>query len=87
MANPFTGLPEPPPPPPPEETKTVDSAGILTLLGLACLAIGLYYLVLEPGNPDGSGLSGGTVTIHRLYMGQTFTLAGVIFCAAAWRPR
>jgi hypothetical protein len=59
----------------------------LTLLGLALIGIGLYYLVLHPSNPSEFGGDSGTVTIHRLVIGQTATLAGVIFCAVAWRPR
>jgi hypothetical protein len=70
-----------------DEQKGVDSMGGLTLLGLACLAGGFYYLVIAPGNPDGYGLSGSTVNLQRLYIGQTLALAGAIFCAAAWRPR
>jgi hypothetical protein len=40
------------------------------------------FLLIPP-----RGLGIDTVNIHRLYIGQTATLAGVIFCAAAWRPR
>lgn len=71
-------------------TKTSnDTSGqslFLTLIGLACIAVGLYYLVLHPSNPGEYGDS-DTVTLHRLVLGQTATLAGVVFCAAAWRPR
>src|SRR5688572_10400152 len=42
----------------------------LTLLGLASGFVGLYYLFMAPGNPHEYGLSSGTVTIHRLYIGQ-----------------
>jgi len=66
---------------------TSGQAIFLTFLGLACIAVGLYYLVLHPSNPDEYGSDSGTITLHRLVLGQTATIAGVIFCAAAWRPR
>jgi len=58
---------------------TGDASGqaiFLTLLGLTCIAVGLYYLVLHPSNPGEYGGDSGTVTIHRLVLGQTATLAG-----------
>lgn len=59
----------------------------LTVVGLSCIAVGIYFLVLHPSNPSEYGTGSGTITLHRLVLGQTATLAGVIFCAAAWRPR
>src|SRR4051812_33068317 len=63
------------------DRKEMDSGAQLTLLGLACLAAGFYFLVVAPGNPDEYGLTGSTVNLQRLYIGQTLALAGAIFCA------
>jgi hypothetical protein len=76
---------------PANSSSTGDSLSIggvlLTLLGLLCVAVGLNYLVFNPGNPGEYGLARDTINMHCLAIGQTFTLAGAIFCAAAWRPR
>jgi hypothetical protein len=55
---------------------------------LISLAIGLYFL-LNPEAPAqyGSSYSSGVVSIQKLTLGDTFTIVGAIFLAAAWRPR
>ena len=76
---------------------TARASGVaLTLLGLACLAVGLYFL-LNPavdnfdaylaGIQTGISVPREVVNIHRLTLGETFTIVGAIFLAAAWRPR
>jgi len=52
------------------------SGGVFTVLGL--------YFLLAPGLM-GSDYS-DAVDIHRLTMGETFTIAGVILQAAGWWP-
>jgi hypothetical protein len=73
-----------------------ESRAPLTLLGLACLAVGVFYLVNPeaPVNIDRSSLGvfstaipESVVNLQKLIIGQTFTIAGAIFLAAAWRPR
>jgi len=61
-----------------------NSVVILTVVGVACLAIGLTALLLSPSDP---GQVGDAISMRRLVIGQTFTLAGVIMCAIAWQPR
>lgn len=56
----------------------------LTLAGTLCLAVGFYFLVLAPGTS--SGLGGTVVNLQRMTLGETLSLMGAIFLAAAWRP-
>lgn len=78
---------------PPQTTLAMDPAAttwLLTILGLLCAGVGLYYLLVEPSAPDATDFLGtgrGTVNLHRLYLGQTLTIVGAIFLAVAWRPR
>jgi hypothetical protein len=68
----------------------VQSTAPLTLVGFLFVAIGLYFLVLEPGAATGdyTGLvPSRVVNLQRLAMGETFTICGAVFLAAAWRPR
>ena len=72
---------------PAEQSRVVASSNsvvVLTVVGVVCLTIGLNFLLLTPSNPDQVG---NAISIQRLIIGQTFTLAGVIVCAVAWRPR
>jgi hypothetical protein len=71
-----------------------ESRGPLTLLGLCCCAIGLVFLLNPEAPVDRSSLGlyesalpGGVANLHKLALGQTFTIVGAIFLAAAWRPR
>lgn len=64
-------------------TNRTDDGGrgtLLGVIGLACVLLGLYYMVWQPGITGEEDLRG-------LVAGQTAILAGVIFLAAAWRPR
>ncbi len=71
------------------------SGVVLTVIGLAFLAAGLYFLVLNPGvavDRSGAGALASLVpdrvaNLQRLAMGETFSIVGAIFLAAAWRPR
>jgi len=65
---------------------------LLTSLGLAFMLVGLNFL-FNPGVPVdgayrgiGSVLPDNVVNLQRLTMGETFTIVGAIFLAAAWRP-
>lgn len=51
------------------------------LLGLGCLAFGLWFLVVQPTQ------SGDVVNLQRLTIGETSSIAGAVFLAAAMRPR
>ncbi len=76
-------------------TSTPDAtAGLImcNVLGVLFLLVGLYFLVVEPGNPVADTLPDSVagirvVNFQRLAIGQAFTVAGAIFLAAAWRPR
>jgi hypothetical protein len=68
----------------------------LTLLGLICIAAGVFFFLNpeSPMNIDRSSLGmfaglipDSIVNLQKLILGQTLTLAGAIFLAAAWRPR
>jgi hypothetical protein len=56
----------------------------LTAVGILCLVVGLYFLFVAPG--DTAVLGHDVVNIQRLTIGETFTIIGAIFLAAAWRP-
>lgn len=58
-------------------------ADICITLGLIGLALGFYFLYVEPT----SSTSTTTVNLHRLTLGQTATIVGAIFLAAGIRPR
>jgi len=65
---------------------------LCNVLGIVFLLAGLYFLVLEPGNPLADALPDSVagirvVNFQRLAMGQAFTVAGAIFLAAAWTRR
>jgi len=76
---------------------------VLGLAGIGSLLVGLYFLVVAPGQPlpqnesqtqtttpassPPSLLAGGVVNLQRLSLGETFTICGVILIAAEWRPR
>ena len=55
----------------------------LWVLGALAGAIGLYYVVLAPGESDTSLLGRDLVDLHRLALGMTFTSASAVFLAAA----
>ncbi len=99
----LTPLPESLPrlPPLPDETRPGDDYGSATrafwctLIGLALVAAGAFFLFIQRGEPGveipygvAPGLGGrGVANLHRLTIGQTLFISGVIFLAAAWRPR
>jgi hypothetical protein len=61
---------------------------LCVLLGLVLVLVGLFYLLSHPDAPK-SAFSFGrpTVNLQHLFVGATFTISGVIFLAAALRPR
>jgi hypothetical protein len=71
----------------------------LTATGSMCLAIGLFFLIVAPGEPldpetalqlqrlTGRSAPSSVVNLQRLTIGETFSLMGTILLAAAWRPR
>ena len=56
---------------------------ILGVIGILFEVIGLYFLLVGPS----VATTGDIVNLHRLTLGETFTIAGAIFVAAQWRPR
>lgn len=65
------------------------SAGACALIGLACLAIG-GYLLIDPTItvPGYAGIGTEKVAnIHMMTLGETLSIIGAIFLAAAIRPR
>ena len=56
--------------------------------GLTCSVVGGYFLIVpSEGSAEFLGRSIELVNFHRLYLGQTLTIIGAIFLAAAIRPR
>ena len=55
---------------------------ILGLAGVLLAVIGLGFLV----SPAADGAA-GIVNLHKLTIGETLTISGVILIAAQWRPR
>ena len=53
------------------------------------MLVGLYFLLIAPGETVSGeyGLTREVVNIQRLTIGETFTIVGAVFLAAAWRPR
>lgn len=57
--------------------------------------LGGLYLLVNPGvkvdaaslGALGASIPSEVVNLQRLTMGETFTIVGAIFLAAAWRPR
>jgi polyferredoxin len=60
-------------------------AALLIVAGVLLLIIGVWYLVLVPGE-DTVGL-GTVVNLQRLYIGQTAAIVGGIFFAAGLHER
>jgi len=53
---------------------------------------GLYFLLVAPGETvSGLGALGQSdmrvANLHRLTLGETFTIVGAIFSGFAWRPK
>lgn len=74
------------------QTSPRSSAGrdLLTIVGILAVLVGLWFLLVHPGDPSvGDVLGNGreVVNLQRLAVGQAFTVAGSVFLAAAWRPR
>lgn len=56
-----------------------DSIDIIIIVGVICIVIGLWFLLVAPSE------GGGIANIHRLTLGETFTIVGAIFVSAGWR--
>lgn len=60
-------------------------------LGLFCLGVGFYFLLVNPSEEIGGdyvAIQGSRVAnIHRLTLGETFSIMGTIFLAVGLRPR
>jgi hypothetical protein len=57
------------------------------MIGLPLLALGFYFLVMAPGEAEVEIMNRTVVNMHRLALGQTSSICGSIFLAAALRPR
>jgi hypothetical protein len=66
----------------------VETGAPLTIIGILFMLVGVWHL-LNPGLPgyEGALLGRGVANLQRLAIGETFTIAGAIFLATAWRPR
>ena len=53
---------------------------VLTVIGILSLLIGLYFLLLAPGEGE------GVVNLQRLTIGETLSICGAVFLAAGMRP-
>jgi len=71
------------------DTRTGVTAGnqeLCVVLGIAFLLIGANYLLKpSPGGGDQMGLS--VVNLHRLTMGETWSIVGAVLLASGIRPR
>ncbi len=56
-----------------------DPARRCVVLGSVSLALGLYFLIIAPSE-GGAGIA----NLHRLTLGETFTITGAIFLSAGW---
>lgn len=70
----------------------IHTGALLTLIGGLFMLTGLHFLLIAPGQPagdtgNGYGLPREVVNIQRITIGETFTIVGGVFLAAAWRPR
>jgi hypothetical protein len=78
-------------PPPAANSLTVGEFG-LYLFGWLSLLAGLYFLFVSPNTRPADtdyGIARDIpqfINLHRMYIGQTFTIVGAIFLAAACRP-
>ncbi|MGM0985317.1 MAG: hypothetical protein ACQEXG_18175 [Pseudomonadota bacterium] len=57
---------------------------VLGVLGITCMAIGFYLLLVSPGADTEIG---AIVNLQKLSIGQTFSIVGATFIAVQWRPR
>lgn len=56
---------------------------VLGILGIISVLIGFWNLLIDPT----AHVTSETVNLHKLTLGQTFTISGSILIAAQWRPR
>ncbi|WP_281662063.1 hypothetical protein [Halomonas sp. Alg239-R46] len=68
----------------PAISATPDKSPILGLVGCFFLALGFYFLLIDPGS---STSVGNIANLQKLNIGQTCSIIGAIFIAAEWRPR
>lgn len=61
-----------------------DRPYLLGVIGIIFLAIGFYFLAIDPGYASSAG---NFVNLQKLNIGQTCAVIGAIFVAAEWRPR
>lgn len=63
------------------ESKDRGSGLACAILGFLFVCIGFYFLLISPSE------SHGFANLHRLTVGETFSIMGAVFLAAAIRPR
>ncbi len=63
------------------------SAQACVSLGIIFSAIGIWFLLLSPGEGSAEILGRSVVNLQRLAIGQTSSIVGAIFLAVALRPR
>jgi hypothetical protein len=59
----------------------------LASIGLLLFGFGFYFLLIQPSNGDEVAGVGAIANLHRLTLGETFTVTAAIFCGFAWRPK
>jgi hypothetical protein len=67
-----------------DATAIPDKNPVLGWIGCLFLAIGFYFLLIDPGS---STSMGNIANLQKLNIGQTCSIIGAIFIAAEWRPR
>ena len=58
----------------------------LAVSGALFMAAGLYFLLVNPSESSVEGI-GRIANLHRLTLGETFTITGAILSGFAWRPK
>ena len=61
--------------------------GACIALGIMFMLVGVYFLVVAPGEATGIGALPQVADLQRLTLGETCSLVGAIVLAAAVRPR
>jgi hypothetical protein len=70
---------------PSQERRSVGSESLCVGFGIVFLAVGFWFLVINPG--EGAILGLTVVNLQRIAIGQTSAIVGAIFLAAGIRPR
>jgi hypothetical protein len=71
----------------PTGSTSAGSEGACLLVGGLLLAVGFFFLVVNPSEGGAELLGHQVVNLQRIYLGQTSAICGAVFLAAGMRPR